>query len=336
MNVKSVVFFNHWHNGDMFLAKAYMVRLINKFKEHGVTEFYFAHNKSPKLLCDIGTKHVSVHEIPVNETHRVIFDEKQNLYINTWVGAHFGFFGKTQEHSSLTSINAVWVSIYHMVQDMTGVSVLNHREPMNPINGIPTTNWSFFDNTKADAFVSGKPNIALFCNGPCASAQNRNSGIEYMEMIVQINAARNPHYAFVCTQRFDLRMNPNKNIFFTDDIFAGVQDGDINEIAYLSKFCKLIVGKNSGPYMYCHTKDNVFREDCTFFSIGDRQSDCFLYGSYDTKCAHHTFVGKNERNVAVLIDSFMNENQYIALPQYSLINDEKIIKLTEPLDARNF
>jgi hypothetical protein len=77
------------------------------------------------------------------------------------------------------------------------------------------------------------------------------------------------------------------NIIFTDELILAEYDTtvlnswnkkrcDLNEISYLSKFCDIIVGKNSGPYIYCMTEENINDPNKTIIVFNKRSLDSLL------------------------------------------------------------
>jgi hypothetical protein len=334
--IQNIVFYNRWHNGDVFLAKGYMIRLINRLKQSNREfNFYSAHVNSPKLLLDLDATHINLNEksIPAQDHHTVLVVD-DTIYINTWVGAYKKFFNQQQHHSNLVTISYIWVSIYYTLQTLLDIRLFGDYEhdKFSPIDGVPTTIWQNYDIEPVKDFVVDKDNLILFCNGRVRSAQTRYSNIGLMSESIIALAAENPNYNFVCTEKFINHLNLN-NIFFTDDIFANVRGGDINEIAYLSTFCDVIVGKSSGPHMYCHVKENLDR-DCIFFTVGDRQSDDYLYNLYDHLCTSMFFVGKQEQQMVNVLHQVINKKTNYF--KHNLITDEQIIELRKTVDARNY
>jgi hypothetical protein len=65
------------------------------------------------------------------------------------------------------------------------------------------------------------------------------------------------------------------NIFFTQNVFN--KEFDLPEISLLSSFCNIIVGKNSGPFTYAHTKKNVLDRSKTFISFSNLSRDNLLH-----------------------------------------------------------
>lgn len=334
--VKNVVFFNTWHNGDCFVGKEYIKILIEKLKQLGEFNFFMFHHQREKILWDLDAKHVNG-DLPEGvDTLDIVKIVGDTLFINTWIGVFTPLFTKTQQHCNYPTLSVTWKIIFYLVEKELGLkfNLLNRQERTNPADGIPSTDWSKYDIAAANEFVSGKNKIVLFCNSDVASFQNHFSGIGNLENVISNLAFRHQDTTFVCTQKAEIS-NPG-NVFFTDDIFSKVTGGDLNEIGYLSRFCKLIIGKNSGPYVFSQVKDNVFREDCIFYSISDRQSDSLLYNVFDIKCSHYFFVGKEERNILFTIDAILSNSNYLNFAQHSLITDDRIIAVPVIRDIKNF
>jgi hypothetical protein len=150
---------------------------------------------------------------------------------------------------------------------------------------------------------------------------------------INLISQKNPSTTFVCTQKIPTN-NIHGNVFFTDDIFVNVIGGDLNEIGYLSTFCKIIIGKSSGPFTFCHIKENIMRDDCVFYCITDRQSDNLLYNFFDSKSRNYHFIGKEEQIVEFTIDSILN-NRLENLSQFAVIFDTRFANLSRQIDYKN-
>jgi hypothetical protein len=167
----------------------------------------------------------------------------------------------------------------------------------DPLNYVASSDWTKFDIAGADAFVSkhSGQRLHLICNGLVRSTQ---SNLGTMDATIETLAQRYPRDVFVCTAKFDTTL---ENIAFTDDIFG--LDNDINEIAYLSTKCATIVGKNSGPYMFAHVRDNIFDENKAFVSLSHRASDCYPFGIDGLSCQYYHCSSDEEANVTQAIET---------------------------------
>ena len=68
-------------------------------------------------------------------------------------------------------------------------------------------------------------------------------------------------------------LEKEKNISYTSDIIGTKQEPDLQEISYLSTLVDVIIGKNSGPYVFCETYDNYMDKDKTFVSFNTKHKD---------------------------------------------------------------
>jgi hypothetical protein len=130
-----------------------------------------------------------------------------------------------------------------------------------------------------------------------------------MDDVIVPLAQENPDITFVCTSKFDMTGVHAPNIHFTDDIFKDVKDGDINEIAYLSTRAFLIMGKNSGPFMFTHIQENIMDPNKIFMSMSHRSSDSYAWGVSGIGCRYYHFSGDDAANAAgVLREAIKNRN----------------------------
>jgi hypothetical protein len=103
-----------------------------------------------------------------------------------------------------------------------------------------------------------------------------------MAPIIISLATKYPTHTFICTHRINTSCN---NIKFTEDIIK-VEGCDLNEIGYLSTFCDIIIGRNSGPFCFSTNTENINNSNTIFYAFGEDITTCFLY-EIDLNC---TFV----------------------------------------------
>lgn len=325
-DINKICFFNHWHNGDIFACKKYIQNLIAQLKPIKQFEFIIAHPKNQKLLLDLEARYEQITDhysdpdkpfyfIPVQNNVKSVFVGGDTLYINTWIGAYIEVFAPGEHHANWINLNRMWNIIHHNVANLMGITIVSG---FNPTAFIPSTIWERYDIDYVKKFVEGRKNIVLICNGVVTSSQSSYSHVHHMDNIINSLANLNPNTDFVCTSRSN---SHHKNIYFTDDIFNGVVGGDLNEIAYLSTFCDVIIGKNSGPYMFCHVRDNMFRKECAFVSLSDRASDSYAYLCPEILCQYYHYTGAEDNEVISLVHKILakdypKHNNFINAPTY--------------------
>jgi hypothetical protein len=224
------------------------------------------------------------------------------MYINTWIGSYgWDVMPRGEDHANWLSLHRMFGSIATMLNTSNGMSISLDQ---NPLNYVPVTDWSTYDTKKADEYLDNTvgDRFHLVCNGLVRSTQ---SNLGTMKTVIEMLAQKYPKDVFVCTARFDTDIT---NIHFTDDIFG--LDNDINEIAYLSTRCAVIVGKNSGPFMFCHVRENIFDEHKAFVSLSHRPSDCYPHGLAGFECHYFHQSADDEALVTQAIDTAIQSLDY--------------------------
>jgi hypothetical protein len=292
--MKNICFFNHFHNGDIFHGKAFLKELSESID----TNFSYAHLNDPKVVLDINIPHVSMPDIG----DRVKFKETEDtLYINTWIGCYFHqgitYDNSTDSECTLKFTYAMYSKIYEEINNVFGTNLkLSSIE-----NYIPTIDFTKFDIQHVDEYVeTNKGRKILFSNGPCLSGQCRYYGD--MKPIIEPLAKKYPNITFITTSNIDTEL---KNIESANDIIK-IDGCDLNEIAYLSKFCDIIVGRNSGPFCFCTHKENVLNPNISFYAFGDILSTSFLYG-IDMECSFMFDFFENFEGVVNSLDNLIKE-----------------------------
>jgi hypothetical protein len=111
--------------------------------------------------------------------------------------------------------------------------------------------------------------IILVCNGV---QQSEQSSMGDMRNIIIGLATKFPEKEFLITHKVDVDL---PNVTCTDYLFSA-PTGNLNQIAFLSIFAKLIIGKNSGPFTYAHIKENMNNYQKTFMCFSHKMRDCLM------------------------------------------------------------
>ena len=297
--IHTICFFNYYHNGDVFSGKGYMQNLITMMPW---LKFQHAQVNSLKTMRDLACEHIEVKTIPFVPHNVRYMDMNGVLYINTWVGAYGNaVIPMGQHHANWASLYTMWMHIYDVIEQVWSVKLPRSN---NPIQYIGQTDWKAYDINLADQWLGQHTDVVLICNGRVRSTQ---SNLELMEPTLKELSRDFPAISFVCTSKFDTTgFDRTDNIYFTEDIFAGVEGGDINEIAYLSTKAFLVAGKNSGPFMFTHVVENILDPNKIFVSLSHRSSDSYAWGVKGLPCRYYHYSGDDEHNVAGLIRLAIN------------------------------
>ena len=278
--MKKIVFFNQFHNGDCFVGKSYVKAIVGAFP--GV-EFEYAHLNHPDIIKDLPVKYVPLETLP-HITHMTRIAESENkdtIYINTWVGCWQGALFPHGEHINNQRLHTIWAKYFEYLGLTFGDQSMY----------LPTIDFSKYDTKAADAFVqetkARNEQIVIFCNG---SANSGQSGVGDFRTVIAKLALEFPHKRFLLTSHIDGLTAPN--IYYVNDLIR--IDSNINQIAYISQFSELIVGKNSGPFTWCQFRDNLMDPDRTFFNFSVLPTDCPTGGSkYIARCLYSPVTDEN-------------------------------------------
>lgn len=298
-----IILFNHFHRGDLFTHKEFVRHMKQLIPDNTFEYWHFNH---PKVNLDL--------QIPlVNTPHNLdrnahFIWEGEVAGINTWIGVWSDIFNKHQG-VNMFSLYESWENIF----DKFGLKL---RE--DPESYLPTIDYSFFNLKNIDEYVSTPKKRILFCNGKPMSGQSFDSD---MGDIINAFAEKHPEIDFICTQKFPTM---SLNVLFTDDIiddreefFTGVNPYwfnkptnicDLNEISYLSTKCDAIVGKNSGPFVFCETYDNLKDESKVIVSFCKGPKETMSNG-VDVKARYKHVTDHTHSSIVETIQWVINETK---------------------------
>jgi hypothetical protein len=189
----------------------------------------------------------------------------------------------------------------------------------DPERYLPEVDYSYFNVTNVDKFVANNDRKKiLICNGKPMSNQSFESD---MNEVIELFAKQNEDIDFICTKKIKANVF---NILCTDDIiqdteqfFTGVNPYwfdrphntcDLNEISYLSTKCDAIVGKNSGPFVFCETGKNLKDESKTIVSFckGPNES---MSNKVKVKCNYKHVTDHSDDSIFKTFEWVINETK---------------------------
>jgi len=264
--MSKIIFFNHYHRGDLLTHKEFIRQLQNELPDF---TFEYMHFNHPKLTRDLNIPLVGE---PTNLDAKTPFYQDEGvLYINTWIGCFWDIFC---EHGGI-NMNSLWHQWDKILDTVNGhfnteITLRTDKETY-----LPKIDFAKFDVSSIDEFLKKHTNKKiLICNGPPKSGQSFSDN---MQDFINLAAEESPNIDFICTTKFDTILD---NVLFTDDIIVDnevedkrapwedreINNCDLQEISYLSEKCDAIVGKNSGPFVFCETYNNYMNPDKKFLS----------------------------------------------------------------------
>lgn len=289
--MKNGVFYNMFRNGDLFLTREFAKSMMKQVPEF---QWFYAHGNHSDSLKDLPSTYIPMpHHWEVCMSNKCIshdtsdllpskkplheyeivrcLSDKSPMYINTWAGCFYNVHFKPTTYPNMNEFLAIWNDIGARVGN-----VVNRKIQFSDdiINYFPTIDESQFDTNSANEFYknlrnAGYKNCVLFANGKSMSGQSK---LESMDNAIINLSKRFKRTAMIVTNPIHTTQD---NIFFTQNIFN--KEFDLPEISLLSSFCNIIVGKNSGPFTYAHTKNNVLDRNKTFVSFSNLSRDNLLH-----------------------------------------------------------
>lgn len=299
-----IIFFQHFHNGDVFCSKEY----VRQLSEHGF-DLGYLHYNHPDILYDINVRYLGTPETSQLQLDKslLMLTDNDTLYVNTWLSAYHKsrIIDNLKSHINYTNLNYVWQHIFNKINDLTN-SQLKVHDPEYYVPEIEHKN--IVANIIDSYFFKIKGKKILICNNQPMSQQSFNSD---MKSIIEDLSIKFLNWNFICTKKFN---TSRSNIHFSDDIIPnlniqswnprawGRKNFDLNEISYLSNSCDIIVGKNSGPFIFCMTKNNVFDSRKKIISFNRHFKDSLLH---DIKYKANYIYSRDfsEPNIKKIIES---------------------------------
>lgn len=243
-----IIFFNHFHKGDLHAGKEYAKKLMREMPS-GCT-FGYLHNNPKKITDEYNVPYLgSPNHL---DKHEPFYQHENTLYLNTWMANDWDIFCK-HGGGNMHTLHEIWSDAYTAVNNFFNVSIDIGDDPAEYLTEIDYDKIEKPLKKNIHSFLDKHSNNkkVLLCNNRPLSNQ---SFISDMKDFVEKIADEYIENIFICVQKFNTNRN---NIFFTDDIIKEQTGCDLYEISYLSTYCEYFVGKNSGPSTFCETKKNL-------------------------------------------------------------------------------
>lgn len=265
--MKNLIFCNHAHHGDVFIARGLVQDLLTQLPNWDIK---YAAYCNPKILKDLvpcldpnDARNLwpsQYHLSPVLSSH-----DNTTILVNTWVGAYQGQY--PGGHPPFVYLYKIFGQCYDIINKVAGTNLILDS---NMWRYVPDIDYSKYDVTSADQFLSNHEKVYLFCNGSVHSMQ---SSMQNMKDLIEFFANKYPNITFLATEKYE---TSKANVKFTSDIFH--TDNDLCEISYISTKVNLIVGRNSGPFSFANTRRNLRNCNKIYVNFSHHGYDTLPYG----------------------------------------------------------
>ena len=306
--VDKIIFVQYFHNGDLFSSKEYVRQITQEL--NGVS-FEYWHFNHEKVLRDL---QLPIGNLPSTlgkngKRMPITFIKDNKFFINTWIESFYRYNVQLPiEH--LHGINhyklsAQWEYIFNLLNKFYGTNLKIKKLD----EYVPDIDFSFFHTDNINLEKGNRKRI-LISNGEVKSNQSFSGNMNHI--VVKV-AKQFPDIDFFCTSKFFTDLS---NVYFTDDVIPDTQEYypsysdwsrkkcDLNEISYFSQSCDVIIGRNSGPFIFCLTKNNVFNPDKTFITFNKFQDDSLLR-DINHQCKYIWSNDYKEENMINLISKYL-------------------------------
>jgi hypothetical protein len=258
--MSKIIFFNHFHKGDMHTHKEFVRQIKSELSDF---QFEYNTNNPQKLIDELG---IEITDTPHKfDQSKPLYKNGDTLCVNTWVGCFWDVFCK---HGGINmhTLYEQWGKLYNAINKTFGTSL--ELKP-NKEDYLPRIDYNQLNTAYVDSFLEFRKNRfkALICNNEPHSSQ---SFVSDMTDIINQLAEEYEHVDFYCTNSIKTSAD---NVFFTNEITKFADKCDLLEISYLSSRVDLIVGKNSGPFVFCETYDNYMDPNKTIISFNKKHPD---------------------------------------------------------------
>lgn len=237
----NLTFFNNYNNGDIHVSREFIKDII---KKTDAREVLYYHKNSNRILLDIsGIKTINSKEF---EKCHSVCNKSTDLFnintftINTWYRSNEGNYKK--HGCTLKTLYENFKFVYNELK----IEI----EPEEFY--IPTIDFSKYQIDEIDKFfysVGSKKKIFI---SNCKSLSNQSPNIFWDNLILDLSLTFSDYLFFITNPTKIEKSNCIQN-----EKLIGNLDSDLCENAYISTFCDVIIGNNSGSHTFSYIKENI-------------------------------------------------------------------------------
>lgn len=251
----NIYFYNHFHLGDLHLSRS-IVKLIKNYAINQGHNCFYSHKNNPNCLKDLSLPVVDkLQQFPTTP----ILTKGDDVGISTWYGSGFpGTSGFDNMNKYGLTFDCLYNNLEYATKELFGIQLADLSQ--NLVDFFPEPDYNHFTISSIDSWASNTSNQKVYIfNGTALSGQSTNFSFA---SAINTLAKSNPYVMFVISNK-DATIIKRDNIKFADDII-GFDSFNLNENAYLSTKCNLIVGRASGAFTFAFNKTNLFDIGQTF------------------------------------------------------------------------
>lgn len=293
---KRIVFFNYYHNGDIHVSRGFIRQIIDKVLSiDPSTQFVYSHVNDPCLLSDITNLGFDSKLLRNVSDHDNLITIGNDIYINTWYAQ--------QRYKFMNTYGITFDCLYAAFNDtcklLWGFSLEDISN--DPSTFFPTIEYNNFQINECKNWLNNHSSKKVFIsNGQALSGQSHNFAIS---PLINNLAIKHTDIIFILSNVEEYKTTL-PNIFYSKDIIKK-NAFDLNENAYLSEHCDIIMGRANGPFAFSETQKNLFKRKCNFLCftnlIPKKEGQFWLADLMQDKIKYScTFAATNESNTNII------------------------------------
>lgn len=285
--MKSVVFFNHYHNGDLHVSRGLVIKTIDLIKKlYPNIDIIYTHKNKPDILQDINARYDGrlINKISPKSGSYI---EGDQLFINTWYGSN--------NLEYLNKYGITFDCLYYLFDDVwkkLGADI----SKIDPKFLFPTIDYSSYKIDSVRNYISKHQSNkkVLVANADAQSGQATN--FPMARIILDIAGKRPNVIFFISNKEQKCNFQTRDNVIYTPDIISKTIGSDLNENSYIGTFCDLIIGRSSGVFSFCYTQQNLFNRKVDMLCFKNPQSPVdWLGDSFRNKIKYSAnFIESND------------------------------------------
>lgn len=285
-----IIFFNHFHNGDIHVSRGFVRQIIRKLPNFS---FFYTHRNPINLLADIPS--LSCNNDVINQIkneHLGFYTVNDTTYINTWYAQqNFRFMNRFG-----ISMDCLYTMFDDTCKSLWNFSLADISSDVRDF--FPTIDYSKFDIILAQSWVHAHQAKKIFVEtGMALSGQAHN--FAFTPIIANL-AQKHQDKIFILSNKEGEYQLPN-NVVYSSNIIQKTIMSDLNENSYLSSHCDVIIGRASGAFTFAMTQENLFQRSPKFIAFCNLVPDSpnkFWLNELFRDSVHYSaqFIVTNESN----------------------------------------
>ena len=301
---KNIVFYNHFHNGDIHVSREFVRRLSDAFRNRFPdVNISYSHRNNGNCIADIPG--LGYNQVPINwNEHEGTFVRGDTIFINTWYAQrHFHYM-----NTYGITFDCLYVMFDEMCKNHFNFT-LAELEP-NPEKWFPKIDFSKYEISAAKNFLDNKPGKkVLVANGNALSGQADNFP---MIPIITNLAAMHPDMTFILTNNESSL--PLPNMIYSSSIIQK-NTFDLNENGFVSSYCDVIIGRASGAYTFSFVQENLFerpkRHICFSNLIPSKENTFWLSDMFRDRVKYTSKIIVSNVSAAPAVQNLIEENLHV-------------------------